>query len=117
MIKLIAFLKFPGSYFTAASPTSIERNIYSIHVPIDTDSAAVKRPTPLTDTSVASYYSASFSPGAGFYLLSYQGPSVPFQKLIKVGDESGSNPISLAPGFTYVWLFQRVRGCWCPTRH
>ena len=88
--RLINFLKFiPDSYFRAASPTSIERNIYSIKVPIDAQSPAVKRPTALTDTSVASYYSASFSPSAGFYLLSYEGPGVPFQKLIKVGNESG----------------------------
>ena len=79
----------PDRYFRAASPTSIERNIYSIHVPIDAHSEAVERPTPLTDTSAASYYAASFSPNAGFYLLSYQGPGVPFQKLIKAGDESG----------------------------
>ena len=83
-----------GSYFRAASPTSIERNIYSIHVPIDAHSEAVERPTALTDTSVASYYSASFSPEAGFYLLSYEGPEVPFQKVIKIGDECGSNLIS-----------------------
>jgi len=96
--KLIDFLK-PDSYFRAASPTSIQRNIYSIHVPIDGNSIAVKNPTALTDTSAASYYSASFSPGAGFYLLSYEGPSVPFQKLIRVGNESGLNPVSLAPVF------------------
>jgi len=86
------FFGIPDSYFRAASPTSIERNIYSVHVPIDAHSAAVKLPTALTDTSVPSYYSASFSPRAGFYLLSYEGPGVPFQKLINVGNESGSSP-------------------------
>jgi len=91
--------EIPDSYFRAASPTSIERNIYSVHVPIDAHSTAVERPVALTDTSVASYYSASFSPNAGFYLLSYEGPDVPFQKLIKVGDESGWNRASLALGF------------------
>ena len=84
--------EIPDSYFQAASPTSIERNIYSIHVPIDAHSAAVKLPTPLTDTSTPSYYSASFSPRAGFYILSYEGPSVPYQKLVKVGNESGLSP-------------------------
>jgi dipeptidyl aminopeptidase len=88
--KLITFLEIPNSYFRAASPTSIERNIYSVRVPIDAHSAAVERPNAVTDTSVPSYYSASFSPNAGFYLLSYEGPGVPYQKLIKTGDESGS---------------------------
>lgn len=83
-----------GSYFRAASPTSIERNIYSVRVPIDAHSEAVERPTPVTDTSVASYYSASFSPSAGFYLLTYEGPGVPFQKVIKAGEECGSSLIS-----------------------
>ena len=94
--KLITVFKISDSYFRAASPTSIERNIYSVRVPIDAHSAAVERPNALTDTSVPSYYSASFSPNAGFYLLSYEGPNVPYQKVIKTGDESGSNPISLA---------------------
>ena len=63
-------------------------------MPIGADSEPIERPTALTDTSVASYYSASFSPQAGFYLLSYEGPSVPFQTVIKVGDECGSNLVS-----------------------
>lgn len=87
--------EIPDRYFRAASPTSIERNIYSVHVPTDADSEAVERPTALTDTSVVSYYSASFSPKAGFYSLSYEGPGVPFQKLIKIGDEGRSGPVSV----------------------
>lgn len=89
-----------GSYFRAASPTSIERNIYSVHVPIDAQSMAVERPNALTDTSVPSYYAASFSPNAGFYLLTYDGPDVPYQKLIKVGNECVSNPETLVPVFS-----------------
>ena len=95
--KLIAFFEIGDRYFRAASPTSIERNIYSVHVPIDAHSVAVERPNALTDTSAPSYYSASFSPDAGFYLLSFEGPGVPYQKLIKVGDESGSNSRILCP--------------------
>lgn len=86
------------SYFRAASPTSIERNIYSIHVPLDAHSAAVERPKPVTDISVPSYYSASFSPNAGFYLLSYEGPGVPYQKVIEAGDEGGLNTAPSATG-------------------
>jgi dipeptidyl aminopeptidase len=78
-------------YFQAASPTSIERNIYSVQVPSDAHSEAIKNPNAFTDAAVASYYSASFSPEAGFCLLSYEGPGVPYQKVIKIGDEGGSN--------------------------
>jgi dipeptidyl aminopeptidase len=40
----------------------------------------------LTDVTQPGYYSASFSTGAGYYLLSYQGPEVPWQKVKKVTD-------------------------------
>lgn len=67
-------------------------------MPLDAHSAAVERPKPVTDTSVPSYYSASFSPNAGFYLVSYEGPGVPYQKVIKVGGEGGLNIVSSASG-------------------
>ena len=55
-----------------------------------TDTAPTPQPTPLalTDTSSLGQYSASFSPGAGFYLLSYNGPNVPWQRVIKTNDMS-----------------------------
>jgi len=40
----------------------------------------------LTDTAVFGQYSAHFSPGAGFYLLSYGGPKIPWQRVIKTND-------------------------------
>lgn len=79
---------FP-SYFQAASPTSIERNIYTITIPVDPHAVAVSKPTALTDTSSRSYHRASFSPEAGFYLLSYEGPNVPWQKIVTVGQKGG----------------------------
>jgi dipeptidyl aminopeptidase len=33
-------------------------------------------------------YSAAFSPGAGFYVLSYKGPNVPWQRVVKTDDPS-----------------------------
>ncbi|EGO22671.1 hypothetical protein SERLADRAFT_350525 [Serpula lacrymans var. lacrymans S7.9] len=77
-------------YFQAATP-SIERHIYSVSLALDS-SFIPAEPTPLTDTSSPSSYSASFSPEAGFYLLSYQGPNVPWQRVIQV-DNTGANPI------------------------
>jgi hypothetical protein len=74
-------------YFEAASPSSIERNIYSVPIPVD-HSASFKavEPTALTDPSVPSFYAADFSSRAGFYLLSYRGPDVPWQKVIMVNN-------------------------------
>ncbi|BEJ15855.1 hypothetical protein CspHIS471_0504600 [Cutaneotrichosporon sp. HIS471] len=73
-------------FFTAANP-SIDRHIYSVKLP-DAASLANFKPSskPLTDTSQPGYYSASFSPQAGFYGLSYEGPLVPWQRLIEVRD-------------------------------
>lgn len=73
-------------YFQAASPTSIERNVYSIPIPLSAQSAlATSEPKALSDTSGLSYHRASFSPQGGFFLLSNEGPGVPWQKLIEVG--------------------------------
>lgn len=72
-------------YFQAANPSSIERHIYSVSIPKSV-SAKVEHPTALTDTAMQGKYAASFSPEAGFYLLSYQGPSPPWQKIIQVGN-------------------------------
>lgn len=41
----------------------------------------------LTFSAESSYYATSFSPEAGFYLLSYQGPNIPWQRVIKADDE------------------------------
>jgi dipeptidyl aminopeptidase len=46
--------------------------------------------TALTDTSSLGKFSADFSPEAGFYLLSYEGPNVPWQRVIKTNDPSAS---------------------------
>ena len=53
---------------------STERHLYSI-----TFSGANK--TPLVDTSQPATYTASFSAKGGYYILSYNGPNLPWQKL------------------------------------
>ncbi|KAL4062523.1 dipeptidyl aminopeptidase [Scleroderma citrinum] len=68
-------------YFQAAR-SSIERQLYSIPIPSSNAELPVS-PTLLTDASTLSSYSASFSPGAGFYLQNYLGPGVPSQKFIQ----------------------------------
>ncbi|KIJ65436.1 hypothetical protein HYDPIDRAFT_88548 [Hydnomerulius pinastri MD-312] len=69
-------------YFQAAR-SSIERHIYSVPIQLP-KTGAVAPPTPLTDEAAQSSYTASFSPGAGFYLLNYRGPSIPWQRVVEV---------------------------------
>ncbi|KAL1739557.1 dipeptidyl peptidase IV N-terminal region-domain-containing protein, partial [Schizophyllum fasciatum] len=83
----------PVVYFEAAKPTSTARNLYSVVIPSNISEVDASAITPLTYgkdatvTEMESYYSTSFSPEAGFYLLSYKGPAVPYQKVVRVGDE------------------------------
>ncbi|KWU42198.1 hypothetical protein RHOSPDRAFT_21578 [Rhodotorula sp. JG-1b] len=87
-------------YFTAARP-SVSRHIYSIPLPPSTAeldalrSGKAKHPEPTLvpgqvvkkgDKADLASYKIKFSKGAGAYQLDYDGPSVPWQKLYKVGD-------------------------------
>ncbi|KAL4265734.1 peptidase S9B family protein [Pleurotus pulmonarius] len=83
-------------YFVAAKPSSIERHLYSVPLPSLVRSAPAEsnapsyekvEPTELTDASERAYYGVDFSPQAGFYLLSYDGPNIPWQKVVKAGDK------------------------------
>ncbi|KAK0386167.1 hypothetical protein NLU13_6004 [Sarocladium strictum] len=62
-------------YFIATKESSIQRHVYSVKL----DGSDLK---PLTDTSSEGWYDASFSTGAGFVVLNYEGPKVPFQKVV-----------------------------------
>ncbi|KND92189.1 putative dipeptidyl-aminopeptidase B [Tolypocladium ophioglossoides CBS 100239] len=62
-------------YFVATRESSIQRHVYSVKL----DGSDLK---PLTNTSAEGYYTVSFSSGAGFALLSYKGPRIPYQKVI-----------------------------------
>ncbi|KAJ7132184.1 dipeptidyl aminopeptidase [Mycena epipterygia] len=77
-------------YFEAANPLSTSRHIYSVSLPslnlAPKEKPAIAPPTSLTDASEAAYYSADFSPEAGFYLLSYKGPGIPTQKVVQAAD-------------------------------
>ncbi|KAH6915679.1 dipeptidyl-peptidase [Coprinopsis sp. MPI-PUGE-AT-0042] len=74
-------------YFIAAKPASTQRHLYSVQLPEDLSTVtATNDPTALTDASKPGYFSTNFSPNAGFYVLSYQGPNVPWQKIIQVGN-------------------------------
>ncbi|KUI66645.1 putative dipeptidyl-aminopeptidase B [Cytospora mali] len=68
-------------YFIATKESSIQRHVYSVKL----DGTQLKA---FTNTSQEAYYSASFSSGAGYVLLNYQGPNVPWQKVLS----TPSNP-------------------------
>ncbi|KAL1968303.1 hypothetical protein VTN77DRAFT_2138 [Rasamsonia byssochlamydoides] len=62
-------------YFVATKESPTQRHVYSVKL----DGSDLK---PVTNTSKVGYYEVSFSHGAGYALLSYQGPSIPWQKVI-----------------------------------
>jgi dipeptidyl aminopeptidase len=68
-------------YFMATKESSIQRHVYQVKLTGE-DLTAV------SDTSSEGYYAASFSIGGGYALLTYQGPGIPWQKVIS----TPSNP-------------------------
>ncbi|KAK5658860.1 hypothetical protein OQA88_1674 [Cercophora sp. LCS_1] len=68
-------------YFVATKESSIQRHVYQVKL-------SGKDLAPVTDTTVEGYYGVSFSTGAGYALLSYNGPGIPWQKVIS----TPSNP-------------------------
>jgi dipeptidyl aminopeptidase B len=62
-------------YFMATKESPIQRHVYSVKL----NGTDLK---PLTDTSKEGYYSVSFSSGASYALLNYDGPSIPWQKVM-----------------------------------
>lgn len=61
-------------YFLSTRHHSTSRHLYSV-------SYTTGVVTPLVNDQEAAYYSASFSPAGGYYLLSYEGPNVPYQEM------------------------------------
>ncbi|KAK2839268.1 diacylglycerol pyrophosphate phosphatase [Arthroderma sp. PD_2] len=67
-------------YFSSTKFHSTTRHVYSV-------SYDTKVMTPLVNDKEAAYYSASFSAKGGYYILSYQGPNVPYQELYSAKDK------------------------------
>jgi len=68
-------------YFVATKASPIQRQVYSVKL----DGSDLQ---PLTDDSNEGHYGVSFSSGAGYALLSYDGPNIPWQKVMS----TPSNP-------------------------
>ena len=62
-------------YFVGTKESSIQRHVYSVKL----DGSGL---TAFTDTAAEGYYSASFSSGAGYALVNYRGPGIPWQKVL-----------------------------------
>ncbi|ROT37187.1 hypothetical protein SODALDRAFT_313186 [Sodiomyces alkalinus F11] len=62
-------------YFSSTEESSIQRHIYSVFL----NGTGLE---PFTDTSAEGYYDMSFSSGGGYGLLSYNGPQIPWQKVV-----------------------------------
>ena len=66
-------------YYQSTQRDSTERHIYSVSL----DGTNKKA---LVDDTVPGYWTASFSAGSGYYILSYSGPNLPHQELYSVND-------------------------------
>ncbi|CAG8586218.1 1220_t:CDS:10 [Ambispora gerdemannii] len=71
-------------YYISTEKSSIERHIYSI-------TFDGKHKTALTDTSKPGHYSVDFSPGTKYYNLKYEGPDLPWQKVLRVNESKFEN--------------------------
>ncbi|GJE93852.1 dipeptidyl aminopeptidase [Phanerochaete sordida] len=78
-------------YYLAANPSSLERHVYYAAIP-KANTSLIAEPVALTDRALPGYYSASFSPQAGYYLLTYSGPNVPWQRIIQAGNATFDYP-------------------------
>ncbi|OJJ84390.1 dipeptidyl aminopeptidase dapB [Aspergillus glaucus CBS 516.65] len=70
-------------YFVAAKEAPTQRHVYSVKL----DGTDLK---PLTDTSKPGYFDISFSDGTGYALVSYKGPSVPWQAIMNTKGEKAT---------------------------
>ncbi|KAI1073718.1 dipeptidyl peptidase IV N-terminal region-domain-containing protein [Whalleya microplaca] len=68
-------------YYTSTQADSTERHVYSV-------SYSTLESKALVDDTVPAVWSASFSSGGGYYILSYRGPDVPYQELYAANDTS-----------------------------
>ena len=71
-------------YFTSTERHSTERHLYSVSV-------NTGKKTALVDDKKPGFWTASFSDAASYYLLSYNGPEIPYQELYNV---NSTKPLS-----------------------
>ncbi|KAI9740371.1 MAG: hypothetical protein M1834_004951 [Cirrosporium novae-zelandiae] len=94
-------------YFIATKESPIQRHIYSVKL----DGTGLK---PLTDTTKEGYYSASFSSGSGYVLLTYKGPDIPWQKVISTPNNKDKYQLIIEENKD---LAAKVKDYSLPTQH
>lgn len=70
----------------AATP-SIDRHLYAAALPASLAAGEEyeQNAVALTSTEEPGYFAVGFSPGAEYYALHYQGPGIPWSRLVQVG--------------------------------
>ena len=61
-------------YFVGTKESSLQRHVYSVNL----DGSGLQH---ISNAEEEGYYEVSFSTGAGFALLSYEGPDIPWQEI------------------------------------
>ena len=67
-------------YFVATKESSIQRHVYSVNLD-GTGMQHISKAATGDEKASEGYYDVSFSTGAGFALLSYMGPDIPWQEI------------------------------------
>jgi dipeptidyl-peptidase-4 len=76
-------------YYQSTEHASNERHVYSVNF----DGTGK---TALVDDKVEGYWTASFSAGGGYYILSYNGPNIPYQELFSSKASNSTNGTTVA---------------------
>ncbi|CAO3622792.1 unnamed protein product [Mucor hiemalis] len=79
-------------HFTSTERSPFERHLYTISLNASSPASTKKCITCPVNPEEHAYYSTSFSPKSGYYILNYEGPGIPTTVVRKVDD----------PEFTYV---------------
>lgn len=75
-------------YFIGTKESSIQRHAYRVNL----DGTGLEA---ITDTSKEGYYDASFSTEGGYVLLTYNGPGIPWQKVISTPSNKDHYEVTL----------------------
>lgn len=76
------------SHFISTERSPYERHLYKISLDSDKPASTKSCLTCPSDPEEHAYYSASFSPKSGYYILDYEGPGIPNTVVKKVDDAS-----------------------------
>lgn len=74
------------SHFTSTERSPFERHLYTILLNDKSPESTKKCITCPADPEEQAYYSTSFSPKLGYYILNYEGPGIPTTVVKKVDD-------------------------------